>query len=92
MGPVVILRGKLMKRPYPVAGMFVATLVLWAVSVGCAFLVAFTVGINPNAGLTGQPSPLVVFGAVAALGAGIFAIWTGWRACRALDYLVRTVR
>ncbi|WP_104104735.1 hypothetical protein [Arthrobacter sp. 08Y14] len=81
-----------MNRPHPVAGMFAATLVLWLVSIGCTLFAAFTVGINPNAGLAGQPSLLAVFAAVAAVGAGVFAIWTGWRACRALDYLVRTAR
>ena len=72
--------------------MFAATLVLWLVSIGCTLFVAFTVGIDPIAGMAGQTSLLAVFGAVAAVGAGIFAIWTGWRACRALDYLVRTAR
>lgn len=72
--------------------MFAATLVLWLVSFGCTLFVAFTVGIDPIAGMAGQTSLLAVFGAVAAVGAGIFAIWTGWRACRALDYLVRTAR
>ena len=81
-----------MKRPHPVAGMFAATLVLWLASFGCTLIAAFTVGIDPNAGLTGQQSLPAVFAAVAAVGAGVFAIWTGWRACRALDYLVRTTR
>ncbi|MCC3273506.1 hypothetical protein MUK71_01280 [Arthrobacter zhangbolii] len=81
-----------MKRPHPVAGMFAATLVLWLASLGCTLFATFTVGIDPNAGIAGQPSLLAVFAAVAAVGAGIFGIWTGWRACRALDYLVRTAR
>lgn len=81
-----------MKRPHPVAGMFAATLVLWLVSIGCTLFVAFTVGIDPNAGLVGQQSLLAVFGAVAALASLLFALWTGWRACRALDYLVKAAR
>ena len=81
-----------MNRPHSVTGMFAATLVLWLVSIGCTLFAAFTVGIDPNAGLTGQPSLLAVFAAVAAVGSVVFAIWTGWRACRALDYLVRTAR
>lgn len=81
-----------MKRPHPVAGMFAATLVLWLVSIGCTLFAVFAVGIDPNAGLAGQTSVLTVFAGVAAMGAGIFALLTGWRACRALDYLVNTAR
>ena len=81
-----------MKRPHPVAGMFVAALVLWLLSIVCALVTVFTVGIDPTAGFTRQASLPAVFGAVAALGSGLFALWTGWRACRALDYLVDKAR
>lgn len=85
-------QGELMTRPHSVTGMFAATLVLWLVSIGCTLFAASTVGIDPNAGLAGQPSLLAVFAAAAAASAGVFAVWTGWRACRAQDYLVRTAR
>ena len=81
-----------MKRPHPVAGTFAATLVLWLVSIGCILFVAFTVRVVPNAGLAGQQSLLAVFGVIAALGSLLFALWTGWRACRALDYRVNAAR
>jgi hypothetical protein len=81
-----------MKRPYPVAGLFVTTLALWLVSIGCAVVTAVTFRIEPTTPLTGQ-LPLPVFlGAATALGSGLFALWTGWRGCRALDYLVATAR
>jgi hypothetical protein len=81
-----------MKRPHPVAGMFVATLVLWLLSIGCAVITVVTFRIDPTAGYTGQVPLPAVLGAAAALGSGLFALWTGWRACRALDYLVVTAR
>ena len=81
-----------MKRPHPVAGTFLATLMLWLLSIVCALVAVFMFGIDPAAGFTGQVSLPTVFGAVAALGSSLFALWTGWRACRALDYLVDKVR
>lgn len=81
-----------MKRPLPVAGMFAATLVLWLLSLGCAVFALFTQGIDPIAEFTGQPSVPAVVSAVAALGSALFALMTGWRACRALDYLVDKAR
>lgn len=77
-----------MNRPHPIERIFATSLVLWLVSVGCTLFATFTVGINPADGLAVQHSLLAVFTAVAAVGADI----AGWRACRALDYSVRTVR
>ncbi len=79
-----------MNRPHSVAGMFVATLVLWLVSIGCGIAAGLT--LNWNADPVQQMQPLVIIGAVAAVGSAIFALWTGWRACRALDYLVASAR
>lgn len=76
-----------MNRPHSVSGMFVATLVLWLVSIGCGIAAGIT--FDPGAD---PVQPLVVVGAVAAVASAIFALWTGWRACRALDYLVASVR
>lgn len=81
-----------MKRPHPVAGMFVATLALWLLSIACAVVAAVTFRTDPTAGLTGQVPLPMFLGAAAALGSGLFALWTGWRACWALDYLVATSR
>ena len=81
-----------MKRPYPVAGMFVATLMLWLLSIGCMLITVFTQGIDSTTEFTGQASLPAILGAVAALGSGLFALWTGLRACRALDYLVDKVK
>lgn len=72
--------------------MFKATLVLWLVSIACTLITVFTVGIDPTTGFTGKASLPAILGAVAALGSGLFALWTGWRACRALDYLVDKAR
>ena len=80
-----------MKRPHSVAGMFAAALVLWLLSVVFTLVTVFT-GIDPAAGYTGQSSLPIVFAAVAAIGSSLFFLWTGWRACRALDYLVHKMR
>ncbi|MGP5607728.1 hypothetical protein [Arthrobacter rhombi] len=79
-----------MNRPHSVAGMFVATLVLWLVSIGCGIAAGLTLNWSADQGQ--QMQPLVIIGAVAAAGSAIFALWTGWRAGRALDYLVANAR
>ncbi|WP_417215198.1 hypothetical protein [Arthrobacter sp.] len=76
-----------MKRPHPVSGLYVVTIVLWLVSLGCAAVAATT--FDPAA--VGLSLPTALAGA-AAIGSGLFALWTGWRACRALDFLVATTR
>lgn len=76
-----------MKRPHPVAGLFVATIVLWLVSVACGAIAAVT--FDPEAA---RLSLLAALAAVAAIGSFLFCLWTGWRACRALDFLVATTR
>lgn len=76
-----------MDRPYPVAGLFATTCVLWLASIGCAAYAAATFDFS-----AAGPSLSTLLAATAALAWGLFALWTGWRACRALDFLVSTAR
>lgn len=76
-----------MKRPHPTAGLFAMALVLWVSSAGLA--VAAVVGFDPAADRMSLPAALA---GAAAIGSTLLLLWTGWRACRALDFLVATTR